>query len=593
MDSDVRQTQDDAPGSSATDRPLEELEPWLGALRDEDIVFPNNIDSHNGTPEVHVSTAKDSSESFHTAPSLRSGFARPSAAPSTIIARHDASSNKAEDKHLDGTQVFHEPHDPIEETRKGKEPLRPSSDTTAGHTAKPHVTFSLEDHNSDSDSEEVVWRGWMKRERAATAPQPNSNEVAQPVVRRRVHRPSQYASYQQLPAIQYSPVPYYGYYPQHHPFGLQFPLPYAPMNALAFLPTHPPAYYPLQSNVVPYLAQPRSLSGPTRPGLHGIPAENTDGIHVKRAKTKVMRVAKSKRPKVKIVKRIKQTGESIPEAVKSMESEASKKEYTGSHQRDRHATVSIDSDEHNATPLADISRSPNAPEAKRIWTLDTTTGAWVKSPSRSSSVRDGKSSATPPFAPKARQEPMTSDARSIYQLGANGASSTPAFATWRKGDFATSLSTHKAILRGLPPLHIPGTLEPGTKNLNSDLDIGSASGEPSTTCTNIYSPRIVPASKEIKYQVDENVDAQAEPEGLIVSVAVQCSHATLYSRFSTLLHSNWPERSAPNSYGSIFVKRAVHAKRMKKRDGSHSIELSCNNGPSSNGEPTKFSIQWL
>ena len=83
-----------------------------------------------------------------------------------------------------------------------------------------------------------------------------------------------------------------------------------------------------------------------------------------------------------------------------------------------------------------------------------------------------------------------------------------------------------------------------------------------------------------------------QSEGLALSVPVQCSHATLHSRFSTLLHQYWPERTAHNDLGDVWVRRAMSSKRFKKRDGSQSIELMCHTGPTPT-ETNDYQIQWL
>jgi hypothetical protein len=82
------------------------------------------------------------------------------------------------------------------------------------------------------------------------------------------------------------------------------------------------------------------------------------------------------------------------------------------------------------------------------------------------------------------------------------------------------------------------------------------------------------------------------PDEIIFSVPVQCSHATLHSRFSTLLHQYWPERTAHNNLGAVWVKKARSSKRFKKRDGLHSIELTCHHGPMAS-DADDYQIQWL
>jgi hypothetical protein len=83
-----------------------------------------------------------------------------------------------------------------------------------------------------------------------------------------------------------------------------------------------------------------------------------------------------------------------------------------------------------------------------------------------------------------------------------------------------------------------------------------------------------------------------QSDGLAFSVSVQCSHATLHSRFSTLLHQYWPELTAHNDLGSVWVRKAVSSKRFKQRDGLHSVELVCHTGPTPT-DSDNYQIQWL
>ena len=85
----------------------------------------------------------------------------------------------------------------------------------------------------------------------------------------------------------------------------------------------------------------------------------------------------------------------------------------------------------------------------------------------------------------------------------------------------------------------------------------------------------------------------ATSETLIIPVSVQCSHATLHSLFSTFLHSNWPERAERLDDGYVTVRKATSAKRSKKRDGSISIELGCDTGPSPIESKNTHQVQWL
>jgi hypothetical protein len=99
-----------------------------------------------------------------------------------------------------------------------------------------------------------------------------------------------------------------------------------------------------------------------------------------------------------------------------------------------------------------------------------------------------------------------------------------------------------------------------------------------------------PALQERLVEGPEILSLQSD--GLVFSVSVQCSHATLHSRFSTLLHQYWPERTAQNDSGNVCVRKAVSSKRFKQRDGLHSVELACQTGPAST-DTEDYQIQWL
>ncbi|KAL7770335.1 hypothetical protein CFE70_000268 [Pyrenophora teres f. teres 0-1] len=63
--------------------------------------------------------------------------------------------------------------------------------------------------------------------------------------------------------------------------------------------------------------------------------------------------------------------------------------------------------------------------------------------------------------------------------------------------------------------------------------------------------------------------------------------------FSTSLHQLWPERVSFNDYGSLRVRKATSAKRSKQRNGTYSVELTCDDGPSAAKDDVKFQLQWL
>ncbi|OAG20507.1 hypothetical protein CC77DRAFT_63828 [Alternaria alternata] len=84
-----------------------------------------------------------------------------------------------------------------------------------------------------------------------------------------------------------------------------------------------------------------------------------------------------------------------------------------------------------------------------------------------------------------------------------------------------------------------------------------------------------------------------ELEGLIIAVTVQSNHATFYSQFSIPSQMKWPNHMSDVDNLRMDVKRAVSAKRLRRRDGSFSMELYCEEGPSSGKENQDHQMQWL
>jgi hypothetical protein len=84
-----------------------------------------------------------------------------------------------------------------------------------------------------------------------------------------------------------------------------------------------------------------------------------------------------------------------------------------------------------------------------------------------------------------------------------------------------------------------------------------------------------------------------ELEGLIIAVTVQSNHATFYSQFSIPSQMKWPNHMSNVDNLRMHVKRAVSAKRLRRRDGSFSMELYCEEGPSSGKENQDHQMQWL
>jgi hypothetical protein len=562
LDAPARLIQDDVPHFSATDQHSEGLETRVITSHSEPLLPPHDNNHRNRTPEVYAPAEHDHSNATHDE-FFQLGLAGPSAAASIANLTYESSgANTQDDGRLPDTPLQEtQQYDATGSIKKGKEPVRRSSDTTAGHRAKPNVTFDLKHHQSESSEDEVVWKGRMKRKRAA-APVRISNAVAQPLIRQSIHQPSYNGPYQQLPMDTYHPHgPFYGYYPQRPPFELQ----YASVNPPFFPSAYWTAYHAVQPNGPLYPTQPQLLASPSRPRQIEAPAENfgqEHNSHMNRIKTKLFRVAKVRHPKVRTLKRIKQRGRDVSKIV---EPEAPNREYTDPRQESTRPEPTTQ----HASPSEQLAQIRHS----------------YSDPFRTSLKEDDLLPAQPSVT-RNWQEPRRLDAQTIYQLGTEVATSTPAFATWRRAGSASSLPTQKAGLRALPRLRIPGTSESGTED-------PSVRREPLKASATICSPQAESALNGVEYRVERDTDAHAVSEGLVIPVAVQCSHATLHSRFSTLLHSNWPERSAPNDDGSMFVKRARQAKRMKKRDGSHSIELSCDNGPSSNAQQSEYRLQWL
>jgi hypothetical protein len=80
---------------------------------------------------------------------------------------------------------------------------------------------------------------------------------------------------------------------------------------------------------------------------------------------------------------------------------------------------------------------------------------------------------------------------------------------------------------------------------------------------------------------------------LIISVPVQCSFATLHSRFSTSIQQNWPEHTAESELGHICVQKVLSMNRFKRRNEEHSVQLLCCNGPSPGQKSPPEQMRWL
>lgn len=83
------------------------------------------------------------------------------------------------------------------------------------------------------------------------------------------------------------------------------------------------------------------------------------------------------------------------------------------------------------------------------------------------------------------------------------------------------------------------------------------------------------------------------PNGLVIPVTVQNSHTAFYSQFSMPSQMKWPDHRTSVGNRSMNVNKAVSAKRLRRRDGSYSMELYCDEGPSSTKKDGDYQMQWL
>ena len=80
---------------------------------------------------------------------------------------------------------------------------------------------------------------------------------------------------------------------------------------------------------------------------------------------------------------------------------------------------------------------------------------------------------------------------------------------------------------------------------------------------------------------------------LIFTVPVQCTYATLHSRFSTSIQQTWPEHTAHSEIGPTSVQKVLNLKRFKRRNGQHSVQMLCCNGPSPDQSSAPIQMRWL
>jgi hypothetical protein len=55
----------------------------------------------------------------------------------------------------------------------------------------------------------------------------------------------------------------------------------------------------------------------------------------------------------------------------------------------------------------------------------------------------------------------------------------------------------------------------------------------------------------------------------------------------------WPDRITIDKGIKMDVKKAISAKRLRRRDGAYSLELHCDEGPASIKKDSEYQMQWL
>ena len=187
-----------------------------------------------------------------------------------------------------------------------------------------------------------------------------------------------------------------------------------------------------------------------------------------------------------------------------------------------------------------------------------------------------------------RKRPKKFGVRFVYPVKEDRASETPEILRWRP---STLPSTYDM---GYPShVSMEQSQTEAVISNNHNRDLLESTTEPITAteeAQHIPGHRVQPTKTHVSGGDETD---EISKEGLVISVPVQCSYATLHSQFSTLPHQHWPERSSFNDYGSLRVTKATGAKRFKQRSGSYSVELTCDDGPSTAKVDTNYQIQWL
>ncbi|KAB2109550.1 hypothetical protein AG0111_0g1407 [Alternaria gaisen] len=83
------------------------------------------------------------------------------------------------------------------------------------------------------------------------------------------------------------------------------------------------------------------------------------------------------------------------------------------------------------------------------------------------------------------------------------------------------------------------------------------------------------------------------PNGLVISVTIPSSYAAFHSQFSISPEMKWPESKDTDGDINMDVKKAISAKRLRRRDGAYSMELYCDKGPTSSKNDSTYQMQWL
>jgi hypothetical protein len=481
--------------------------------------------------------------------------------------------------------------------------------TPTSSAVRPRV----EDH-IESSEDEVVWKGRLNLRNTHPSTKRRTKASSIPGAEPSFDRRSEAAKNKMTApgySYPYSSAFYQPYAQSFWPYSLSYPSIYPPV----YPPVYPPAYPRFYASPGPHkipnpttqngLAQQNPRDGEQsnvahlddRAGLETTITRNRDPrtrsvTFSSETATTSKKRTKSKRKKSKL------TNENTLKADKQSDYAVS-----GSLSYEDPISLSRDNndiwDENVAEPVVEESPSPPEPEPSSPPDGEKSSdwgssSIWGASKKNKKIKRKKNQFVEPDSTPAALPEPIVKDAASVGQSVAfhSGSQDHPLYPNVDSASILAS-TLHRGQYKPLDEVNPEPILEEDTNRSHvpylaiedaQSMLKDAAIHEPFSQ----RAPRIDLAGEHIVRRA-----THTNPNGLVIPVTVQNSHTAFYSQFSMPSQMKWPDHRTSVGNRSMNVNKAVSAKRLRRRDGSYSMELYCDEGPSSTKKDGDYQMQWL